>query len=126
MRLEHAKNRPWKVESGFIAKGSTKARKRAAKMETREGHSFLALLYKTEHMPDESLQFVAHSPDDIEDLLREVGVLRIMASKLKEERDSALNDIASVRIARDRAEEKISDMRRAWRSLCDEMGRKPS
>lgn len=86
---------------------------------------FLVLFHRTDHSTDDMMEFVAHAPEDIEDLVREVQQLRIMVDKLKTERDQAVKDLLGRRIAADRAEEKICTMRRAWRELCKEMGTKP-
>lgn len=85
----------------------------------------LALFHRTDHATDEMLEFIVHAPEDIEKLIREIRQLRIMATKAKEERDSAVQELQGSKIAASRAEAKIVDMRRAWRLLCKEMGTKP-
>lgn len=85
----------------------------------------LTLFHRTDQATDDMLDFVAHAPEDVEELIREVDTLKMMVQKLKEERDQAVNDLLGRRIAADRAEAKIVDMRRAWRTLCKEMGTKP-
>lgn len=85
----------------------------------------LVLFHRTEIATDDMLEFVANAPEDVEDLLREVKVLRMMCSKLKEERHDAVQELQGTKVAASRAEEKIVDMRRAWRTLCKEMGTKP-
>ncbi len=61
----------------------------------------------------------------IKDLLREIKQLRIMCTKLKEERHNAVQELQGTKVAASRAEEKITDMRRAWRMLVKEMGTRP-
>ena len=138
-----------------VQKGSRKAMKRAVQAGARKGNeirgkghrlnspedpptdldeptihidtmrNYLTLFRRTEQSTDEMLEFVAHAPDDIEDLLREVKTLRTMLKTYKEKSEVAIKELASERIASSRAETKIVDMRRAWRCLVKEMGAKP-
>jgi len=83
------------------------------------------LFHRTDNATDDMLDFIASAPEDVEELLREVKQLRIMATKYKEGRDAAVVELQGSKIAASRAEGKIVDMRRAWRTLVTEMGTKP-
>ena len=86
--------------------------------------SHLVLFKRTQEATDDMLDFVAHAPEDVDDLLKEVFCLRELTSKLKVERDSAVKEMLASRIEACEAEKKIASMRRAWRELCKEMGTK--
>jgi len=156
LRLVGADHRPWlmSIPGGvddegrrFIMKGSKKAYKRAIrkgydkaadiavahnyKLEEEMVHeptmtAALAIFHRTENATDEMLDFVAHAPEDIEDLLREVTTLRSMLETYKEKSETAIKELTSSKVAASRAETKIADMRRAWRGICTEMGTKPT
>lgn len=85
----------------------------------------LALFHRTHNATDDMLEFIVHAPEDVELLLREIRQMHIIATKAKEERDAAVQELQRTKIAASRAEEKIVDMRRAWRTLVKEMGTKP-
>lgn len=92
-----------------------------AKVMQRE----LTLFHRTHNTTQEMFEFVMHAPEDIELLLRENKLLLMIAQKATEERASAIGELQSSKIAASRAEERIVDMRRAWRTLVKEMGTKP-
>jgi hypothetical protein len=85
----------------------------------------LTLFYAGDDATDEMLEFVAHAPRDVEILVAEVRTLKKMLSLCKESRVTAVGELQAVRVAASRAEEKIVDIRRAWKDLHREMGSKP-
>ncbi len=66
----------------------------------------LVLFHKTDLVTDDTLEFVAQAPQDVEDLLREVKQLRIMCAKAKQERHDAVQELQGTKVAASRAEEK--------------------
>lgn len=85
----------------------------------------LVLFTRTNNATDDMLEFIAHAPEDVEALLSEVSCLRQMVAKLKEQKETAVKELLAKRIEASKAAERIVDMRRAWRTLCKEMGVKP-
>ena len=84
----------------------------------------LTLFRRTDLATNEMMEFIEHAPEAVEDLLREGKHFHTWAEKLQTERDQAVKELVSSKVAASRAETKIADMRRAWRALVQEMGTK--
>ncbi len=69
--------------------------------------------------------FIAHAPLDVEDLLNEVFCLKETVTKLREQKEQATKDLRGRRLEATKLREQVIEMRRAWRTLCKEMGTKP-
>lgn len=128
----------------FVSKGSRKAMKKAIQAGARQAELMtgkvrsetpseewmcdrktlemsIALFHRTGNATDDMMEFIAHAPEDVEDLLREAKVMRIEREKLRTERDEAVKELTSTKVQLSRAESKITDMKRAWRTLNQEM-----
>jgi|KBSSwiStaDraftv2_1062776.scaffolds.fasta_scaffold311735_4 hypothetical protein len=77
----------------------------------------IALFKICQEATDEMGEFVAHAPQDVEDLLREVKFLRDRYRTCEKERDEFKKEMLSSRVEKATLHEKLSSARRLWRDL---------
>jgi hypothetical protein len=78
----------------------------------------LILLHRTANATDDMLDFIVKAPDDVEVLLREVRRLQEQVTKLDAAKRTAVADLLKKTSEATRANEQLTDIKRAWRTLC--------